>query len=105
MGASAEEITAPIGGVDQPDFLNQALAVETDHGPRDLLKLVKSIEADAGRGDQGVHWGPRVLDIDILLYGDQRVDEPDLQIPHPEIGNREFVLRQLRELDPAISVQ
>jgi len=96
---SQEETTAPVGGVEQPDFLNQALEVETELDPMRLLELCKLIEERAGRARDGVHWGPRVLDIDILLYEGVVVESPALTIPHPELERRAFVLRQLLELD------
>jgi 2-amino-4-hydroxy-6-hydroxymethyldihydropteridine diphosphokinase len=99
VAASDEERTAPVGGVGQPDFLNQALAVDTDLEPLRLLTLAKEIEQSAGR-ESGVRWGPRILDIDILLYGDQVIDSPLLVVPHAELPRRAFVLRELLQLNP-----
>lgn len=95
---SRVEETEPVGVTDQPRFLNQVLEVETSLEPRALLETVKQIEDQVGR----VHrqrWGPREIDIDILRYDGRRVDEPGLQIPHPELPNRPFLLDLLEELD------
>jgi dihydropteroate synthase len=94
--------TAPVGVTDQPDFLNAVLEAETTLPPRELLALVKRIEAALGR-QAGPRWGPRELDVDILLYGDERVDAPDLTIPHRELWNRPFVLVPLAELRPDLA--
>jgi dihydropteroate synthase len=91
--------TAPVGVTDQPDFLNAVLEAETTLPPRGLLALVKRIEAVLGRRP-GPRWGPRELDVDILLYGDERVDDPDLTVPHRELWDRAFVLAPLAELRP-----
>ncbi len=89
--------TAPWGGVEQPDFLNQVVAVETVLPPEELLRVVKQIESDAGRVPT-IFWGPRVLDIDILLYDELTFDAKELTIPHREIKHRAFVLVPLVEL-------
>jgi 2-amino-4-hydroxy-6-hydroxymethyldihydropteridine diphosphokinase len=89
--------TAPWGVADQPEFLNAVLTAMTALEPLDLLGLVKHIEADVGR-TSGVRWGPRVLDIDILYYGDLVFDHPSLQIPHLRIAERPFVLVPLTEI-------
>jgi 2-amino-4-hydroxy-6-hydroxymethyldihydropteridine diphosphokinase len=103
LAESSVEETEPVGGVAQPMFLNQVLEVETDQPPRELLATCKSIEARAGRQPGGERWGPRELDIDILLYGDLTVDTPDLQIPHPQLVSRAFVLRELHEVNPRLT--
>lgn len=87
----------PWGFVEQPDFLNMAVALETSLTPRDLLKGVKRIETDMGRAPTFRN-GPRVIDIDILLFGDVRMAEPDLVIPHPRMRDREFVMKPLEEI-------
>ena len=74
--------TAPVGGPAQPDYLNAVVAVDTDRTPRALLELAHAIEAAAER-IRTVRWGPRTLDVDVLLVGDERVDEPDLVVPAP----------------------
>ena len=98
MAASDVEETEPLGVTDQPMFLNQVLAVDTELTPRELLRVCKSIEAEAGRDPVGTRWGPRELDIDILLYGDIEVSEEGLRVPHRELGNRDFLLRGLAQL-------
>ena len=89
--------TEPWGVTDQPRFLNQVLEVDWPGTPRKLLRVSKSVEREGGRVATR-RWGPRVIDVDILLFGDQRIDEPGLVIPHPGIRAREFVKRSLREL-------
>ena len=89
--------TAPWGDLDQPRFLNQVVEVDWPGTPRQLLKAAKEVEGEGGRV-RTRHWGPRVIDVDILLFGDQRVRLRDLVIPHPRIGERTFVLASLREL-------
>jgi len=91
--------TAPVGGPAQPDYLNAVVAVDTTLTPRDLLELAHHLEAVANRV-RDVHWGPRTLDVDVLLVGDEEIDEPDLVVPHPRITERAFVLVPLADLDP-----
>jgi 2-amino-4-hydroxy-6-hydroxymethyldihydropteridine diphosphokinase len=91
--------TAPVGVTDQPDFLNIAVAADTSLTPRALLEAVKRIEVDVGRRPT-FRRGPRVLDIDILLYGNDSVAEPDLSIPHPRLAERAFVLAPLADIAP-----
>jgi len=95
--------TAPWGKLDQPEFLNMAAVVETGLPARALLALVLDLERQAGR-ERGERWGPRTLDIDILSYGDERIDEPGLQLPHPRIAERAFVLAPLAEVRPEMVV-
>ena len=95
--ASRVAETAPVGVTDQPGFLNQVLEVETGLGPRSLLETVKRLEVTLGRQPRE-RWGPREIDIDILRYDDRAVDEPGLQIPHPELPNRPFLLDLLAEV-------
>jgi 2-amino-4-hydroxy-6-hydroxymethyldihydropteridine diphosphokinase len=92
--------TAPVGGPEQPDYLNAVVAVDTARSPRALLELAHAIEADAERV-RTIRWGPRTLDVDVLLVGDERVDEPDLVVPHPRMTERAFVVVPLADLDPA----
>ena len=89
--------TEPWGVLDQPRFLNQVVEGDWNGTPRQLLKVVKEVERDGGR-TRTRRWGPRVIDVDILLFGDQRVHQPDLAIPHPRIAERPFVLQSLEEL-------
>ena len=90
--------TEPVGQRSQPDFLNLVVALETEQSPRELLRLCQRIEQELGR-QVGERWGPRVIDLDILLLGDQVVSEPDLEIPHPRMHERRFVLVPLQEID------
>ena len=93
--------TEPWGVSDQPSFLNLVAAYATILAPADLLAACKSVEATVGRAPS-FRWGPRLIDVDILLYGDEVVDlaEPDLQIPHPRLAQRAFVLVPLAEIAP-----
>jgi 2-amino-4-hydroxy-6-hydroxymethyldihydropteridine diphosphokinase len=91
--------TAPQGVEDQPEFLNAACRVSTALGPRDALRVAKEIEADAGRVD-GPRWGPRPLDIDILVWDAGTWDDADLQVPHPRLHERRFALQPLAEVEP-----
>jgi 2-amino-4-hydroxy-6-hydroxymethyldihydropteridine diphosphokinase len=91
------------GVVDQPDFYNAVVLLETELGARDLLGVLKAIEAEIGRR-RTYRWGPRVIDLDILTYGSQRIEEPDLVVPHARLTERAFVLVPLAELDPAFAV-
>ncbi|RMF46929.1 MAG: 2-amino-4-hydroxy-6-hydroxymethyldihydropteridine diphosphokinase [Deltaproteobacteria bacterium] len=93
--------TAPVGGPDgQNDYLNAAVTLETGMSPHELLAAVQAIERDCGR-QRRERWGPRTLDIDILLYGDLVVDDSDLVLPHPRMHERAFVLEPLAEIAPA----
>jgi len=94
--------TNPVGLRDQQDFYNAVCRASTSLESRELLGLVKQVERDVGR-TEGRRWGPRVIDIDILLYGDVTVDEPDLHIPHREMADRAFVLVPLAELAPDVT--
>ena len=89
--------TAPWGKLDQPDFLNMAALLRVTIAPRALLDLCLAIEREQGRA-RLEHWGPRTLDIDVLTYGDEVVDEPGLAIPHPRLAERAFVLTPLAEI-------
>lgn len=89
--------TEPWGVAEQPRFLNQVLEVDWNGSPRSLLTAAKKVEREGGR-TRTRRWGPRVIDVDILLFGDTRVSEPDLQIPHPRIAERQFVVAGLKEL-------
>jgi 2-amino-4-hydroxy-6-hydroxymethyldihydropteridine diphosphokinase len=89
--------TEPWGVADQPLFLNQVIEVDWPDTPRQLLKAAKQVEIEGGRKPTR-RWGPRVIDVDILLFGDKRLDQRDLVIPHPRIGERAFVRDSLAEL-------
>ncbi|MHC4547269.1 MAG: 2-amino-4-hydroxy-6-hydroxymethyldihydropteridine diphosphokinase [Planctomycetota bacterium] len=91
--------TAPVGGPPQGAFLNAAVVVETGLAPRALLELVLDLERAAERR-RDVRWGPRTLDVDLLLYGDRIVRAPGLCVPHPRLHERSFVLEPLAEIAP-----
>lgn len=91
--------TEPVGYTDQNKFLNMAAGVRTDLGPLDLLKETQKIENLLKRTRE-IHWGPRTIDIDILLYGEMKIDLPDLTVPHPRMFERAFVLVPLKEIYP-----
>ena len=91
--------TEPYGGVEQDDFLNTCVKIRTFIPPRELLDSIHEIEAKAGR-ERIVHWGPRTLDIDILMYGNEIIDEDDFVVPHIEMHKRQFVLDPLSEIAP-----
>lgn len=94
--------TAPVGYLDQDWFVNTMVKIETVLEPSDLLSLLKSIENEVGRRPSGVRFGPRVLDMDILIYGDRIVGEPGLTVPHPRMHERRFVLVPFCDIDPGI---
>ena len=93
--------TEPVGIVDQPSFINSALKIKTTLQPAELLGKLKEIEREMGRVD-AVRWGPRIIDIDILLFGDIVINEEGLTIPHPEMTKRAFVLVPLSEIAPNV---
>lgn len=95
--------TPPWGKLDQPDFLNMAARIETAMTAQELLALCLELERQSGR-ERRERWGPRTLDIDILTYGSGAIDEPGLQIPHPRIAERAFVLAPLAEIAPAMTI-
>jgi 2-amino-4-hydroxy-6-hydroxymethyldihydropteridine diphosphokinase len=97
LAESSIEETPPVGPVKQGPFLNQMIALETDLQPRELLDALHAIEVRAGR-ERKLRWGPRTIDLDIVCFDTQTVDEPDLHVPHLEMGNRDFWLRELAEL-------
>ena len=96
-GTSAVLETLPLGVEEQPLFLNAVVKVETTLSPRELLDAMLEIERALGRV-RAERWGPRIIDLDLLLYGDQQVKEPGLTVPHPEIRHRPFVMAGLDEL-------
>jgi 2-amino-4-hydroxy-6-hydroxymethyldihydropteridine diphosphokinase len=91
--------TDPVGGPEQGRYLNAVVAIDTDLAPRDLLALAQRLEANARRV-RGERWGPRTLDVDILLVGDEVVSDPDLVVPHPRMWERGFVLAPLHDVAP-----
>ena len=94
--------TAPVGYAEQPRFVNAVVALETELGPHALLEALLGIEREFGRARAMERTnGPRTLDLDILLYGAERIDEPELKIPHPRLAERGFVLVPLSEIAPA----
>ena len=92
--------TEPWGYADQPLFLNAVAELETPLSARQLLDHLLDVERRLGRERIGAQWGPRTIDLDLLLYGDETIDEPGLVVPHPHLGEREVVLRPLAELVP-----
>jgi 2-amino-4-hydroxy-6-hydroxymethyldihydropteridine diphosphokinase len=104
VAVSSLRETDPVGYADQPRFLNGAAALETRLTARDLLERMLAIERDLGRTRHGPRFGPRTIDLDLLLYGDALVDEPGLVVPHPRMTERAFVLEPLAELDPELVI-
>lgn len=92
----------PMGPQDQPHYINAALAITTRLSSHALLDALQMLERAHGRLRDGVHWGPRTLDLDILLYGDEQVDGPRLHLPHPGLKERDFVVLPLLEIAPAM---
>ncbi|MDR6869750.1 2-amino-4-hydroxy-6-hydroxymethyldihydropteridine diphosphokinase [Bosea sp. BE125] len=95
--------TPPWGRLDQPEFLNMAALIETSLPAVELLALVLDIEKRQGR-ERLERWGPRTLDIDILSYGDDEIDQPGLQVPHPRLAERAFALAPLAEIAPMLAI-
>ena len=93
--------TEPYGPVEQPNFLNGVIELETYLDPDEFLSVICDIENEAGR-ERIIHWGPRTLDIDIIMYDDMIINTDSLIIPHPEMQNREFVLKPMAEIEPHI---
>ncbi len=105
VAVSALRETDPVGYADQPRFLNGAVALETELAPRALLDRLLEVERELGRvRGEGPRLGPRTIDLDLLLYGDQVVDEPGLVVPHARLTERRFVLEPLHELDPQLTL-
>ena len=103
VASSSVYETEPVGDVvDQPDFLNACLRIETDLGPEELLAVAKEVEGAQGRPAGGPRHGPRPIDVDVLLLGDLEHRSPRLTLPHPEVARRRFVLVPLLELDPGL---
>ncbi len=103
--ASSVYETEPVGLVlDQPEFLNACLRVETGLAPLDLLDAAKAVEREVGRAQGGLRHGPRVIDIDVLMLGAETFSSERLSLPHPEVSSRRFVLVPLLELDPELTL-
>jgi 2-amino-4-hydroxy-6-hydroxymethyldihydropteridine diphosphokinase len=96
--------SAPFGGVEQPDFVNAVASLMTQLAPVELLARLQEVENRQGRERDDTRWGPRVLDLDLLVYSGQTIDEPDLSVPHPGIGERNFVLLPLGEIAPDLVI-
>ncbi len=96
--------TAPVGNSDQPEFLNGAVSLETSLSPRELLDALLRVEQELGRVRDGERWGPRTIDLDLLVYGDEIVAEPGLRVPHPRLHERRFALEPLVELEPELVI-
>jgi 2-amino-4-hydroxy-6-hydroxymethyldihydropteridine diphosphokinase len=96
--------SAPMGPADQPDYVNAVMAVETKLAPLDLLQELQAIETAFGRVRLGERWGPRTLDLDVLLYGTETIATERLTVPHPGLGVREFVLYPLLEIAPELVI-
>jgi 2-amino-4-hydroxy-6-hydroxymethyldihydropteridine diphosphokinase len=105
LASSSVYETEPVGEVlDQRDFLNACVRVDTDLGPEALLDACKAVERELGRVPGGVRHGPRQIDVDVLLLGDMQFASERLRLPHREVGTRRFVLVPLLELDPALAL-
>ena len=97
--------TEPVGVVDQPTFLNGVVALDTTLSARELLDALLRVESELGRvREEGERWGPRTIDLDLLVYGAEVVDEPGLRVPHPRLHERRFALEPLAELAPDLVV-
>jgi 2-amino-4-hydroxy-6-hydroxymethyldihydropteridine diphosphokinase len=101
LNVSAVYETEPWGKIDQPEFMNVAVEIETRLDPHELLETCKRIEDMMGRVP-GERWGPRVIDLDVLLYEDRVVEDDDLVVPHPRMHQRRFVLEPLAEIAPGV---
>lgn len=104
IAASSLYRSAPVGGIEQPDFVNAAAALLTTLSPSDLLAELKKIETRQGRERNGQRWGPRVLDLDLLAHAAAVIDEPGITVPHPGIAERNFVLLPLGEVAPDLVI-
>lgn len=104
VAVSSFRETDPVGYLDQPRFLNGAASVETDLSPRELLSRLLAVERVLGRTRDGPRFGPRTIDLDLLVYGDVTIDMPGLTVPHPRLRERRFALEPLAELDSGLVV-
>ena len=96
--------SAPFGAIEQPDFVNAAAALLTQLDANEFLLQLQSIEKKRGRERSALRWGPRVLDLDLLVYSNQQIEEDNLSVPHPGIGERNFVLLPLGEIAPELVI-
>jgi 2-amino-4-hydroxy-6-hydroxymethyldihydropteridine diphosphokinase len=103
VAVSETRETDPVGPVEQGPFLNGAVRIETDLAPRELLERLLAVEERLGRVRRE-RWGPRTIDLDLLLYGDDVVDEPGLTVPHPRLHERRFALEPLSDLAPSLEI-
>ena len=103
VGVSTLRETEPFGVTGQPPYLNGAVALDTALTPRELLDTLLAVEASLGR-ERRERWGPRTIDLDLLLYGDVEIDEPGLTVPHPRLHERRFALEPLAELAPELEI-
>jgi 2-amino-4-hydroxy-6-hydroxymethyldihydropteridine diphosphokinase len=104
VAVSSFRDTEPVGYLDQPRFLNAAAALDTELGPRELLDRLLAVERALGRTRDGPRFGPRTVDLDLLVHGDTRLSEPGLELPHPRLHERRFALEPLAELDPDLDI-
>ena len=104
VAVSAFRETDPVGFLDQPRFLNGAAAIETELSPQELLAALLEVERGLGRIRGGERYGPRTVDLDLLVYGDVTLAEPGLEIPHPRLHERRFALEPLAELAPGLEI-
>lgn len=102
--ASSLYCTAPWGRTDQPDFTNAVAELATPLAAKELLQKLLQLEAHLGRNRDTGHWGPRLIDLDVLTFGEELINEPDLVVPHPRMHQRAFVLVPLLELEPEFEV-
>jgi 2-amino-4-hydroxy-6-hydroxymethyldihydropteridine diphosphokinase len=104
VAVSSFRETDPVDYEDQPRFLNAAVALDTDLSPRELLDRLLAVERELGRTRDGPRYGPRRIDLDLLLYEEQIVEEPGLIVPHPRLAERRFALEPLADLDPMLMI-
>ena len=104
VAVSSFRETDPVGYLDQPPFVNAAAALEIQLTPRELLDALLAVERELGRTRDGPRFGPRTIDLDLLVYEDETLDEPGLVLPHPRLHERRFVLEPLAEIAPDLVV-
>ncbi len=104
LKASSLYSSTPMGPQNQPDYINAVVKIETELAPIELLDNTQKIELEQGRVRKDERWGPRTLDLDILLYGEEIIDEPRLTVPHYGMKEREFVLYPLQEIEPNLTL-